>query len=210
MRVKVSTLVVFGAVVATGVATALFFMSRSSPGTAVAHSTDSASGSARARRSRSLPRFDTSTVETKQSPPSFVQPPPPEFTTPPKTEQELLKERASKDGYLFREDGSNKVFVVQGGTKYFVPSEQEFEALGYKWDQIEVVPRGSLSFLRDRPAERVLLRERDSAAVYYYENGQKRGIVSPQAFERRGYKWSDIKVVPSGTLKDETLGASMQ
>jgi hypothetical protein len=166
------------------------------------------------RRARSLPRFHTSTeaasAEARPAPPTFVQPPPPEFTSPPKTEREQLKERASKDGFLFREAGTDRVFVVQGGSKFHIPNREEFEALGYRWDQIEEVPQGSLGFLPDRPAEKVLFRERNSQAVYYYENGQKRGIASPEAFERRGYKWSDIKVIPSGTLGRETVGAPIQ
>jgi hypothetical protein len=211
VRVKVSTLVIAGAAV-VGLATLAFVLFRRAPGPAVAQSGESTKSPVVGRRARSLPRFHTATEapEARPAPPTFVQPPPPEFTTPPKTERELLKERASKDGYLFREEGSDEVYVVQGGSKYHVPNPEEFESLGYKWDQIEVVSRGSLSFLRDRPTERVLLRERNSPQVFYYENGQKRGITSPAAFERLGHKWSDIKVVPSGTLSRETNGAPLQ
>jgi hypothetical protein len=212
VRIKVSTLVVVLAA-AAGLATVLFLLLRESPGSVAAHGGDSRA--AVGRRGRSLPRFHTSesapSAEAKPSPPpSFVQPPPPEFTAPAKTAHEQLKERASKDGYLFREEGSDTVYVVQGGSKYPVPSSQEFEALGYKWDQVENVPPGSLTFLPNRPQERVLLRERNSPQVYYYENGQKRGILSPQAFERLGHKWSDIKVVPTGTLGSEAVGAPLQ
>jgi hypothetical protein len=213
VRVKVSTLVVAGAAV-VGLATLAFVLFRGSPGPAVAQSGESTKSPVMGRRARSLPRFHTSTEapapEARPAPPTFVQPPPPEFTTPPKTERELLKERASKDGYLFQEAGSDAVYVVQGGSKYHVPNPDEFNALGYRWDQIETVPPGSLGFLRDRPNDRVLLRERNSQQVYYYENGQKRGITSAEAFERMGHKWSDIKVVPSGTLGRETIGAPLQ
>jgi hypothetical protein len=212
VRVKLSTLVVVAAATA-GLATAMFLVLRGSPGSVTA---DSSESRALGRRSRSLPRFHTSEsappAEAKPTPPpAFVQtPPPPEFIAPPKTPQQELKERASKDGFLFREEGSDTVYVVQGQSKYMVPSAQEFEALGYKWDQVETVARGSLSFLPSRPQERVLLRERNSPQVYFYENGQKRGILSPQAFERLGHKWSDIKTVPSGTLDSEAAGAPLQ
>ena len=213
MRVKVSTLVVVAAA-AAGLATAAFLMFRESPGSVSAHTGES--GRSAGRRPRAVPRFHTTepapTPEARPAPPpAFVEaPPPPEFTPPPKTPQQELKERASKDGFLYREEGSDTVYVVQGGTRYAVPSAQEFEALGYKWDQVENVPRGSLGHLPSRPQERVLLRERNSPAVYYYENGQKRGITSAEAFERHGFKWSDIKTIPSGTLKDETIGSPMQ
>ena len=53
-----------------------------------------------------------------------------------------------------------------------------------------------------------MLRERDSAAVYIYENGQKRFIM-PGVFERKGYDFKDVKVVPAGGLSNETPGAAI-
>ena len=205
MRVKVSTLVLAGGA-ALGLGVLAFVLFRGSPGPAAAQSDDpeGAKGSG-ARRARSLPRFSLPTASGDQSPQPAHQPPPPSFIKPEVAE---LKERASKDGYLYREVGSTEVFVVQGGTRYFIRSPQEFEALGYKWDQIEEVPRGSLGFLNDRPAERTLLRERDSPAVFIYENGQKRFIM-PGVFERKGYDFKDVKVVPAGGLGRETPGAAI-
>jgi hypothetical protein len=209
VRVKLFTLVLAGGAILS-VAVLVFALFRSSPGPAVAQSGDSASRAVSARRPRSLPRFNSPgpAPAEKPSPPSFVQPAPPAFTTAPPGQAEL-RERASRDGYLYREQGSHEVFVVQGGTRYYIPSPQEFDALGYRSDQIEEVPRGALGFLRDRPAERTLLRERDSPAVFYIENGQKRFITSPQVFERLGHKYSDIKVVPSGSLGRETAGGAI-
>jgi len=192
--------------VALGLGVLTFMLFRSSPGSAVAESGESGSRAVAAKRSRSLPRFNTPQSATEpQAPPSF-QPPPPTFIKPEIAE---LKERASKDGYLYREAGSPDVFVVQGGTKYFIKSPQEFEALGYKWDQVEEVPRGSLGHLNSRPAERTLLRERDSQAVFMYENGQKRFIM-PGVFEKMGLDWKDVKVVPAGGLGNETPGAAIR
>jgi hypothetical protein len=111
---------------------------------------------------------------------------------------------------LFRESGSNMVYVVQGGTKYWVPSEQEFYSLGYRWDRVEMVPPGSLSFLRDRPPDKTLVRERDNNYVWYIENGQKRWISSPEVLEKMGFSFGDVKIVPSGALKREATASPLQ
>ena len=165
-------------------------------------------------RGHSVPRFETISQDEPNAPP----PPPPVFTPPPiaapppppATPQAELKERASKDGFVYREAGNQAVYVVQNGTKFHIKSGDELRALGYSWDRVEVVPPGALGFLRDRPPERTLMRERDQKAVYYYENGQKRYIYSADTFERLGHKWSDVKVVPSGALASEATGAPIQ
>ena len=109
----------------------------------------------------------------------------------------------------FCEAGSAAVWVVQNGTKFHVPNPEEFKALGDSWDAVQEVPVGSLNFLAQRPPDKTLFRERDSPAVYYFENGQKRTIMSETAFEKRGYQWKDIRVVPSGSFKSQTKGAPL-
>jgi hypothetical protein len=96
---------------------------------------------------------------------------------------------------------------VQNGTKFHIKTPEELYALGYNWDKVEVVPSGALTFLRDHPPEKSLMRERGNNAVFYYENGQKRHIPSQEMFEQLGHKWSDVKVVPSGALASEPTGA---
>jgi hypothetical protein len=166
-------------------------------------------------RSRSIPRFETVEPAPAPSPPPPPPPvpalaPPPLPAMPPPTPEGELKLRASRDGYLFREAGSDAIYVVQNGTKFQVQNEAELRALGYSSDRIETVPSGSLNFLRDRPPEKTLFRERDSPAVYYYENGQKRVIANEKVFEGLGHKWSDVKVVPKGALGSEANGAPIE
>ena len=57
-----------------------------------------------------------------------------------KKQQVTLRDRSLQDGFLFREDGSQAVHVVQGGTRYLIPTAPEFTALGYQWHNVEVVP----------------------------------------------------------------------
>jgi hypothetical protein len=166
-------------------------------------------------RSRSLPKFQTVEMPAPPAPPPLpppaltpppIEPPPP----PPPNPQAELRERASKDGYIFRVAGENAVYMVQNGTKFHIKSPEDLRALGYTWDRVEVVPPGSLGFLRDKPPEKTLMRERDHREVYYYENGQKRWVTSEEMLQKMGHSWNDVKVVPSGALGAEATGSPIQ
>jgi hypothetical protein len=166
-------------------------------------------------RARSLPKFQTVELPQAPAPPA---PPPPALTPPPieppppppPSPQAELRERASKDGYVFRVAGENAVYLVKNGTKFHIKSQEDLYALGYSWDRVEVVPPGSLSFLRDKPPEKTLMRERNDLAVYYYENGQKRWVTSYEMLKKMGHDWNDVKVVPSGALGSEATGSPIQ
>ena len=216
MRIKVKTLGLVGIVLAALVGLAVTVLRSDAAPSGRADNADA--GDPRARlasrlRGRSLPRFNT--IEQPPPPPEplappALTPPPPPPPPPPPTEQGELKERASRDGFVFREAGNAAVYLVQAGTKFHIKSQEDLYALGYNWDRVEIVPPGSLTFLRDRPPEKTLLRERDQAAVFYYENGQKRWISSQETFERLGHRWADVKVVPAGSLGSEATGSPIQ
>jgi hypothetical protein len=150
------------------------------------------------RRTRQVPRFERAPAP----PPSL----PPTTAAPENQEIRELKERASKDGFLFREAGSQDLYVVQHGTRFPVKSAEELRVLGLDPSTIQEVPPGSLKFLRNQPPDRTFWKESDRAEVYYYENGQKRWITG-EAFDRGGYSYKDIRVLPAGALKDHTTGA---
>ena len=121
-----------------------------------------------------------------------------------------LRERSSRDGFLFREDGSQAVHVVQGGVRYLIPNPQEFKAFGYQWHNVEVVPPGSLAHLRDKPADRALIKERGASTVFLIEGGTKRPVASEDAFKRQGFNWNDVKTVPAGGLANLTTGKPIE
>ena len=127
-----------------------------------------------------------------------------------KKQEVALRDRSMQDGFLFREDGSQAVHVVQGGTRYLIPTAKEFTALGYQWHNVQVVSPGSMAHLRNKPADRALVKERGTSTVFLYEGGTKRPIMSEAAFKRSGYKWSDVKTVPSGSLASEPEGKAIE
>jgi hypothetical protein len=216
VRIKALTLGLTGAALAGLVGLGVTWLRSDSASSGDAGAAPGQTESVRAQlasrlRSRSVPRFETIEPPPPPPPPPVpaLAPPPlaPPPAPPPETE---LHARASRDGFLFREAGSDSIFVVQNGTKFQVQGDAELRAMGYSADKIAVVPPGSLGFLRDRPPEKTLLRERDSPAVFYYENGQKRVIANEKVFEGLGHKWSDVKVVPKGGLRSEAVGAPIE
>jgi hypothetical protein len=123
---------------------------------------------------------------------------------------ERVRAAAKEDGALFREAGSDKIYVVQRGTKFLVPSNDEFGALGYSADKVTDVPVGALSALQDRPPDGTLIRERGKDHVWVYEGGHKRWITSALVFGKSGYDWNNVKVVPNGSLEGYTDGQPVQ
>jgi hypothetical protein len=115
-------------------------------------------------------------------------------------EREQLRARTARDGFLYREKGSWAIHVVQAGARFLVPSPQEFNALGYRWDAVEVVPPGAVAHLRPQPADGALLQERGSSTMYWFDAGRKRAIESKDQLAGLGFQAKDVKIVPAGSL----------
>jgi hypothetical protein len=96
------------------------------------------------------------------------------------------------------------------GAKVLVPNGDECGALGYAAERINDVPAGSLAALQDRPPDGTLLKERGGDQVWVYEGGKKRHITNPTVFEQRGYRWGNIKTVPTGSTSDFGDGVPVQ
>jgi hypothetical protein len=104
------------------------------------------------------------------------------------------------DGTLLKEQSNPAVYVVYGGAKFHIPSEEEFLALGFAWEAIRVEPDGALVSLPNVPRDGTLLKERSTPPVYVMRGGRKSHIPNEQRFEELGFAWSDIRVVPDGVL----------
>jgi len=109
-------------------------------------------------------------------------------------------EQYAADGRVIKDRDNPAVYVVFGGKPFHIPSPEELEALGYHWDDLVVLPSGSVSRMRSTPRDRTLLRERSKGEVYEFSNGSLRHIVGPEVFDRLGYSWDNVRVVPDGAL----------
>jgi hypothetical protein len=70
------------------------------------------------------------------------------------------------DGDLWGERSRPEVYVMYGGAKFYIPSVDEFSALGFSWSTILEVPNGELIRIPDMPQDGTLLRERSYPEVY--------------------------------------------
>ncbi len=106
----------------------------------------------------------------------------------------------SLDGTLVKELDLPAVYVIYGNAKFWIPSPQVFSAMGFNWNNVKVVPDGSLTCMSGVPIDGTLLKEFSTAPVYVMKNGKKCWISSPQVFNRLGFNWGDVRVVPDGGL----------
>lgn len=103
-------------------------------------------------------------------------------------------------GTLLAQRGDFRVFVVQAGAKFWIPSSYEFGAMGYDPNAVAVVPSGSLAQIPDVPRDGSLLTQRGDPRIFVIRGGRKAWIPSPDAFTRAGYSWSSVITVPAGSL----------
>jgi hypothetical protein len=107
---------------------------------------------------------------------------------------------APPDGTLMREQSHPEIYVFYGAAKFWIPSPAEFNALGYNWANVQVVPDGTLQNYPTIPLDGTLLRELSSTPVYVIYGGAKFWIPSPSQFNALGYNWANVHVVPDGAL----------
>lgn len=104
-----------------------------------------------------------------------------------------------RDGVLIK-GNTSKVYVISEGFKRWIPSEEVFNGLGYKWENIKVIADGTIGLYPTGDAlletgihpNGSLVKYENSSKIYLIENGQKRHIVSMDAFVNNGYKASEI------------------
>lgn len=105
-----------------------------------------------------------------------------------------------RPGTLLAQRGDYRVFVVQAGAKFWVPSSYEFGALGYDPNGVAIVPANSLVQIPNVPRDGSLLTQWGDPRIFVIRGGKKAWIPSPTAFERAGYSWWSVITVPSGSL----------
>ncbi len=54
---------------------------------------------------------------------------------------------AQVNGHVYREQSHAEIYVVEGGRKIWVPTQDSLFALGHGWNKVEVVPDGFLQNL---------------------------------------------------------------
>lgn len=114
------------------------------------------------------------------------------------------------DGDLVRGANTPEVYVIWGGARLWIPSPEEFNAMGYDWGKIMVISDRDVLSLPTVPTPGTLLRERSKPEVWRIHRDDSGGagriytrrlhIPSPYALQALGHQWSQVRVVPNGCL----------
>ena len=117
------------------------------------------------------------------------------------------------DGTLLKGSGS-AVFTVRGGLRRTIPNPATFEAQGFLWGDINVIPDSSLNAIpTGQPLLNVLadgnLLKESGSAVYVMEGGVKRRITSAGVLEACGYGWDAVYVISDFLLKGIVTGGPL-
>lgn len=105
-----------------------------------------------------------------------------------------------REGMLVRERNNPDVYVITNQQRRHIPSPVTFEALGYKWSNITIIPDGTLDIshpkgapMQSRPyPDGTLLVNRDNpTGIEVLEAGKRRPIPSPEIFDTQ-YNYKDL------------------
>lgn len=135
----------------------------------------------------------------KEEAPSRRSPEPPPPPPPPVVESVPVPRPPSTaltKGDLIRAKGDEKVYIVKGSKKLWIPNPEAFNAAGYDWGSIkEVEPEKTAAI-----DEAMLVRAEGRREVYVIEDATKRHIPNADAFSAHGYKWENILETRAGVL----------
>jgi hypothetical protein len=112
------------------------------------------------------------------------------------------------DGVMMREVSAPAVYVIFGGAKFWLSSDEWVRRYG-GWDAVKVVADGALANVPAVPREGALLKEWSGDRVYLMRGGTKCWIPSPERFAELGLDWNAIYLVPDGELTAIPDGADV-
>jgi hypothetical protein len=114
------------------------------------------------------------------------------------------------NGTLIRERSTPAVFLVLGGRAFSIPDAATFDALGLRSANVRVIPDGSLGDLVNAALhDGTLLRELHADRVSVARGGTLHWIPDAQTFDADGFVWSDIGIVPDGSLAGIPAGTPL-
>ena len=90
---------------------------------------------------------------------------------------------------LLRAQNDDRVFAVVNSQRLWIPDAQTFQAAGYQWSDVRVVPETQVQ----RYSRLRLARGGSDARVYYItESGLRRHMPNPEAFTSYGNRWENV------------------
>lgn len=108
---------------------------------------------------------------------------------------------------LLQVSGDSRVYyITESGLKKHIINEQVFNSYSNKWEDIVKVSAAELNAYPDV----VLIKRENDYRVYKLENGTKRWIKTPDAFNKLKLDWSKIAPVNSTEINAYPAGAAIE
>lgn len=125
----------------------------------------------------------------------------------------ITMESAYPSGALLQNKKTGGVFWVKDGVKRPV-IDKSLLAINYKNYKIAPVAPDELEKYPSQPPALIkngtLIRSKENPAVYVISDGTRRPIISPETFEKMGYKWNNVKVVPQNVVDLHEIGGNVE
>ncbi len=97
------------------------------------------------------------------------------------------------------------VFIADEGQRWHINSAEAFDAWGFKWDNI--VPMAGTAYAQyPGVGDTGRLIRTSWGRVFYLEKGRKRPVMSPKIFNRRGFRWDDVRQINDEIIKKIPTG----
>jgi hypothetical protein len=120
------------------------------------------------------------------------------------------------DFTLVKEFSRPEVYITFGGAKFLIPSPGELRALGFDFNQVNLVPTRTLAGIpgivpgiSNLPRDGTLLRERNSWQTYIMMGGKLHWIIDLSVFQGMCLSWRNVRVVPIGALGSLPHGSDL-
>jgi len=103
------------------------------------------------------------------------------------------------DGRLVSDRSDPNIYVEHGGGRFHIPSADEFNANGYKWNAILRAQDGSMAHLPRWPANGTLVRERTHTELYVVYGGKAFQAPSLDVLTALGLAGKAVTSIPDGS-----------
>lgn len=104
------------------------------------------------------------------------------------------------DNCLFKEYSDPRVWLIQGGARFHIPSEDALYSMGYDWQNVHWVPDGFAQLVPLVPGDGTLLRETGLNPVHVVYAGARFWIPNMETFSSLGFDWGAVRVIPSAAI----------
>ncbi|MCK4892177.1 MAG: hypothetical protein KAS78_05915, partial [Candidatus Pacebacteria bacterium] len=99
---------------------------------------------------------------------------------------------------LIKSKNGNKIYVVKGNRRLWIPTAEAFNKNGYEWENVVEVGDGEMNAYADIK----LIKEANSPKIYYVYSGisMKRWMPTAEIFLSYSNKWEDIETIDKAEM----------